>query len=75
MGTRKVPGLDGRYASELAALPDELLGWVCELFDLVEEVGRWPELVPEGILLPKPGGDPADPMDRRPIWLLPMLYR
>eukprot|EP00974_Lingulodinium_polyedra_P054735 5266945-Lingulodinium_polyedra.AAC.1 len=37
MGTRKVPGLDGRYAAELAALPDELLSWLCELFDLVEE--------------------------------------
>ena len=28
---------------------------------------------PLGILLPK--GGTADPLDRRPIWLMPMLYR
>eukprot|EP00974_Lingulodinium_polyedra_P010937 1052774-Lingulodinium_polyedra.AAC.1 len=37
MGARKAPGLEKRYAAELAALPDELLSWLCELFDLVEE--------------------------------------
>eukprot|EP00974_Lingulodinium_polyedra_P031005 2984048-Lingulodinium_polyedra.AAC.1 len=34
MGARKVPGLDHRYAAELAALPVELLEWVCHIFDL-----------------------------------------
>eukprot|EP00974_Lingulodinium_polyedra_P087513 8482373-Lingulodinium_polyedra.AAC.1 len=27
------------------------------------------------MLLPKPGADPAEALDRRPIWLLPVLYR
>eukprot|EP00974_Lingulodinium_polyedra_P132897 11223578-Lingulodinium_polyedra.AAC.1 len=75
MGARKVPGLDNRFAAEFAALPDELLEWVCRIFDLVEDLGRWPGLTFEGILLPKPVGDPAEPMDRRPVWLWPMLNR
>eukprot|EP00974_Lingulodinium_polyedra_P008710 832961-Lingulodinium_polyedra.AAC.1 len=55
MGTRKMPGLGARRAAELAALPDELLQWVCQLFELVEELGAGPGLAPEGILPPKPG--------------------
>ncbi|CAK0847227.1 unnamed protein product, partial [Prorocentrum cordatum] len=76
MPRRKKPGLDGWTAKELRLLPPELHGWIAELFEEIEACGSWPsELVePEGLLLPKPGGG-ADPMDRRPIWLLPILYR
>ena len=47
-----------------AALPDE-----------VEQTGKWPTELggPLGILLEK--GGTTDPMDRRPIWLMPMIYR
>jgi ribonuclease HI len=78
MARRKAVGLDGWSVMELRLLPDELLGLVAELFEGVEELGRWPTRLsePEGLLLPKDGGaDPFDPMNRRPIWLLPMLYR
>eukprot|EP00974_Lingulodinium_polyedra_P059968 5779651-Lingulodinium_polyedra.AAC.1 len=75
MGRRKKPGLDGRYAGELALLPDELLALLAEVLDAMEDAGVWPGEGPEGLLLPKPGGDDADPMQRRPIWLLPMIYR
>ncbi|CAK0862848.1 unnamed protein product [Prorocentrum cordatum] len=76
MPRRKKPGLDGWTVKELRLLPPELHGWIAELFEEIEACGSWPsELVePEGLLLPKPGGG-ADPMDRRPIWLLPILYR
>eukprot|EP00974_Lingulodinium_polyedra_P034293 3299335-Lingulodinium_polyedra.AAC.1 len=59
----------------MAVLPDDLLEWVCAIFDLVDEVGAWGALVPEGILLPMCGVGPASPMERGPIRLLPMLYR
>eukprot|EP00974_Lingulodinium_polyedra_P076390 7392655-Lingulodinium_polyedra.AAC.1 len=72
MGRRKRPGLDGRYAGELALLPDELLQMLADIFDAIEAAGSWPGVGPEGLLLPKPGGDGSDPMQRRPIWLLPM---
>eukprot|EP00974_Lingulodinium_polyedra_P040961 3936599-Lingulodinium_polyedra.AAC.1 len=36
MGRRKRPGLDGRYAGELALLPDELLGLLAAVLDAVE---------------------------------------
>eukprot|EP00974_Lingulodinium_polyedra_P002281 212946-Lingulodinium_polyedra.AAC.1 len=75
MGCRKKPGLDGRYPGELALLPDELLELPCCVLDAVEATGAWPDVNPEGLLLPKPGGDQADPMQRRPIWLLPIVYR
>ena len=75
MAKRKAPGLDGWAVAELLLLPTELLEWVAQLFEGVERLGCWPDtLCPaEGLLLPKAGD--GGPMDRRPIWLLPMLYR
>ena len=78
MSKGKAPGLDGWGVAELRSLPDTLLVLVAELFEAVEGSGRWPEQLrcPEGLLLPKAGAkDPGDPTERRPIWLLPMLYR
>eukprot|EP00974_Lingulodinium_polyedra_P047047 4512133-Lingulodinium_polyedra.AAC.1 len=75
MGRRKKPGLDGRYAGELSLLPDEILELLVAVFDAIERAGGWPDICPEGLLLPKAGGDQADPTQRRPIWLLPMAYR
>ncbi|CAK0848334.1 unnamed protein product [Prorocentrum cordatum] len=73
---RKKPGLDAWTIGELRLLPTEMLELVAELFEEVEAQGAWPrELVePEGLLLPKPGGGEG-PLERRPIWLLPILYR
>ena len=41
----------------------------------MEKTGKWPDTLPGplGILLPKGGSD--EPLDRRPIWLMPMIYR
>ena len=77
MPRRKAVGLDGWSVPELRLLPDALLDWIADLLETVERTGRWPETLqrPEGLLLAKAGGDAGDPMDRRPIWLLPMLYR
>ncbi|CAK0881315.1 unnamed protein product [Prorocentrum cordatum] len=59
------------WAADLA----QLLEWVAELFESVEQTGRWPEKRrgPEGLLLLKPGG--GGPLGRMPIWPLPMLRR
>jgi ribonuclease HI len=78
MAKRKAAGLDGWSVAELRLLPDELLEMVVRLFEAVEDQGRWPTQLcaPEGLLLPKGGAtNSGDPMDRRPIWWLPMLYR
>eukprot|EP00974_Lingulodinium_polyedra_P116383 11158964-Lingulodinium_polyedra.AAC.1 len=61
MGRRKKPGLDGRHAGELALLPDELLELLAMVLEAGEDAGAWPDAGPEGLLLPKPGGDDADP--------------
>ena len=78
MPRRKAVGLDGWSVPELRLLPDEILAWMAEMLEVVERTGRWPEDLrcPEGLLPPKGGNsNEADPMERRPIWLLPMLYR
>ncbi len=78
MPHRKAFGLDGWSVAELRLLPDELLAWCAELLETVERTGMWPEALhrPESLLLPQGGPDDAgDPIDRRPIWLLPMLHR
>lgn len=76
MAARKKPGLDAWTVSELRLVPDALLGWIAELLEEVEAAGEWPRQLcePEGLLLPKPGSGHG-PLDRRPIWLLPMVYR
>eukprot|EP00974_Lingulodinium_polyedra_P084128 8146786-Lingulodinium_polyedra.AAC.1 len=58
---------NGRYAGELSFLPDELLELLCVVLEAVEDAGGRPDARPEGLMLPKPGGDEADPMQRRPI--------
>jgi hypothetical protein len=78
MAKRKAAGLDGWTVAELRLLPDEVLELVALLFGAVEVQGSWPARLcaPEGLLLPEGGAsNPGDPMDRRPIWLLPMFYR
>eukprot|EP00974_Lingulodinium_polyedra_P097658 9466668-Lingulodinium_polyedra.AAC.1 len=61
MGRRKKPGIDGRYAGELSLLPNEILELLCSVLAAVEDAGAWPDLHPEGLPPPKPGGDDADP--------------
>ena len=78
MAKRKAAGLDGWKVAELRLLPDELMELIVQMFEAVEARGAWPAQLcaPEGLLLPKgSNANPGDPMDRRPIWLLPMLYR
>ena len=78
MAKRKAAELDGWTVAELRLLPDEVLELIASLFEAVEAQAGWPTefCAPVGLLLPKGGAsEPDDPMDRRPILLLPMLYR
>jgi len=67
----KAPGLDGWLVEESRLLPGEILQSIAELFETVEVDGKWPAAL--WLLLPKAPGE--GPFDRRPIWLLPILYR
>ncbi len=75
MSARKAGGLDGWQVAEFKVLPLYLLEGLAALFNYVEQGGEWPDHVvaPEGVLLPKASG--FTPLDRRPIWLLPVVYR
>ena len=71
----KAAGPDGWRIAELQQWRGALLDWVAELLAEVEQQGAWLRELCRGetVLLPK--GGTSDPLDRRPITLLPVLYR
>ena len=73
----RAPGPDGWSAEDLRLWPPCLLSGLADLLRLVERCGLWPKALAAAdvVLLPKPGGDPDNPMQRRPITLLPVPYR
>ena len=73
----RAPGCDDWCGEELRLWPASLHPFLASLFSLVEATGLWPGRLAgaEVVLLPKPGGEPGDPLQRRPIALLPVLYR
>ena len=74
----KAPGLDDWVGDELRRWPAAAVRGVAALLRCVERVGRWPAGLAraEVVLLPKGDADVADsPLQRRPITLLPILYR
>ena len=74
MSRNKAPGLDARRVYEMRHWKLDFKTKLAELLNTVENKGIWPDTLPGplGILLPRRGTD--DPMDRRPIWLMPMIY-
>ena len=50
---------------------------LADLLMAVEKLGRWPVglRAADVVLLPKPGGSLDEPLQRRPITLLPVIYR
>ena len=65
----------GKFNALELKLCAPLLQWVAELLTIVEDTGAWPAELSRGetVLLPKGGS--SDPLDRRPITLLPIQYR
>ena len=56
-------------------LPDAALQLIADLLHIVENTGRWPVALEEAIVAMLTKGGTAEPDDRRPIVLLPLLYR
>ena len=73
----RTSGLDDWVGEELRLWPPPLVVGLSDLLGRVEELGRWPDGLQgaEVVLLAKPGGDPSDPMDRRPLNMLSVVYR
>ena len=73
----KAPGPDDWAGEELRLWPGPLLAALASLLRAVELLGRWPAglRAAEVVLLAKPGGDPDEALQRRPITLLPVVYR
>ncbi len=55
--------------------PLALWEWVSELLEEVEVRGRWPEELRGGMVSMLPKGNTGEPLDHRPVVLLPVLYR
>ena len=79
MAKGKAPGHDGWAVGHMRQWP--LAAWPCiaQLFRAVETAGRWPAALRGGVicLLPKGGAQVTtkDPLEARPVVLLPLLYR
>ena len=74
---RRAPGPDGWAGEELRLWPRPLVVALVAMLRTVEALGRWPLglWAAEVVRLPKPGGDPDQPLQKRPIALLPVIYR
>ena len=68
-------GSDGWRIGELKALPPELINRISELFNVIEQIGRWPTALTLGIVSMLPKGDGLGPSDMRPITVMSTLYR
>ena len=73
----RAPGPDGWTAEELRLWPPHHVATLTALFGAVERLGSWPTglAAADVVLLPKPGGPPDQALQRRPITLLPVIYR
>ena len=73
----RASGLDDWVGEELRLWPAQLVVALTTLLVQVETLGRWPSGLQgaEVVLPPKPGGDPGDPLNRRPLNVLSVVYR
>jgi len=79
MSCAKAPGHDGWAVGRMRQWPLAVWGCVAELFKVVETFRRWPAALRGGVicLLPKAGvqATTVNPLETRPVVLLPLLYR
>ena len=72
---RKAPGADGLGVGELRSWPRGLIELLADFYELVEELGVWPGGLDLNLVAMLPKGGSDEPGDRRPIVLLPVVYR
>ena len=68
-------GLDGWAPRDFKRLPDEILELLCCFYDLIESVGEWPNDLTHAAVSLIPKNEGYDPMNMRPISVLPIAYR
>ena len=76
MNANGASGIDQWTIGELKQLPACILQRLCELYDQIEQLGRWPDNLTTGLVTPVPK-EPGSlrPIDIRPITVMPTLYR
>ena len=77
MSANSSVGADSWSVAELRLLSDDILQCLCELLDLVESTGRWPEDMCLGVISPilKDPGLPLTAGNTRPITVMSTVYR
>ena len=68
-------GLDHWGPADIQKLPDEILRWLVDLFNLIETVGRWPKALCWAAITLIPKGEGAQPLSQRPISIMSIVYR
>lgn len=71
----KAPGAEGWTCRHIAGWPPPLLDALSRFYTLVEPAGRWPAWLAGPFGRSAAQGGTPDPMDKRPIVLLPVVYR
>ena len=73
----RAPGPESWTADDLRLWPPHLVSALVALFRAVEQFGRWPLglAAADVVLLPKPGACADEVLQRRPVTLLPVIYR
>ena len=68
-------GLDGWSLADIHSLPNRLLGWLADLVQEVERLGRWTARLAEGYTALIPNEGPPGPLNTRPLTVPSMVYR
>ena len=68
-------GADAWCVQELRKMPLEWLERLCELLHLVEETGKWPEPIAQGLIAPVPKEAGSKAKSTRPITVMSCVYR
>eukprot|EP00971_Amphidinium_carterae_P351074 6491897-Amphidinium_carterae.2 len=71
----KARGVDRWSIAELRLLPEQALEDLARFLKVVEEQGTWPKAIKEMLYLQLPKEGARDAGERRPIALLPQVYR
>ena len=68
-------GLDAWSPKDFKKLPDAILSYLCVFYDMVERLGKWPFDLTHAAVTLIPKNEGFDPLNLRPISVLPIAYR
>eukprot|EP00973_Karenia_brevis_P094598 12423279-Karenia_brevis.AAC.1 len=75
MRDHQASGLDGWRVAEMRRLPAILLDALADMFNIIEETGRWPAALQQASVSMASKGEGMQPLNMRPISVMSVVYR